>query len=152
MLFWDFIKDVLPEWIQVVCAILGVIIGFVGVKVSLPKIAKQINVISDEMSKKKFNFCERCSFKSACVSMDVGDFDKQNEIENKDISEGIIQLYEKIKNYKFDNNKPHVFGIKEYQECLLGQLTMALDLIGKSNREFNLVKNDNESKLNKQTT
>jgi hypothetical protein len=154
MLFWDVIKNpITPTWIQTICTIAGVIIGIIGVKVSLPKITKQINVISDEISKKKFDVCERCPFKSACVSphlAEVGDFDKENEIDNKGIREGIIQLYEEIKNYKFDNDKLRFFGTKEHQECLLGKLTMALNLIGGANMAFNKVKDENESKLNKQ--
>jgi uncharacterized membrane-anchored protein YhcB (DUF1043 family) len=57
MLFWDVIKDPITAiWIQTTCAIAGVIIGIIGIKVSLPKIAKQINVLSEtiKMSQCKF--------------------------------------------------------------------------------------------------
>jgi hypothetical protein len=134
----------MTDWIQAVCAILGVIIAFLGIFISLPKISKQMNDISNKIpiARRRFDFCKNCSYENVCVSPfteDVGDFDKKNEIDNKEVSELIIKLYNDIKEYKFENNGKY-FGSKEHQECLLRKLTMAINLIGSSNMSFNIIK------------
>jgi hypothetical protein len=102
------------------------------------------------MTEKKFDFCEKCPFKSVCVSPyfeGVGDFAKKHGIDNAAVRDGIINLYEEIKSYHFDNDKP--IGTKEDQECWLGKLTIALNLIGSANMSFNRLKDENKSKSGK---
>jgi len=139
----------MTDWIQAVCAILGVFIGFLGIFFSLPKISKQMNDISNKILivRRRFDFCKNCSYENVCVSPfieDVGNFDKKNEIDNKDISEFIIKLYNDIKEYKFEGIGKY-FGSKEHQECLLRKLTMAVNLIGSSNMSFNIIKQGKEN-------
>ena len=131
----------LTDWIQAICSIFGVFFAFIGIKVSLPKITKKMDDISMKMTQRRFNACKNCGFENACVSPyleDVGDFDKKNEIENHDIANGIIKLFEEIKNCKFDGKE--FVGSKEHQECLLRKLTMAMNLISGANMGFNIAK------------
>ena len=131
----------LTDWIQAICSMLGIILAIIGIKVTLPKIAKKMDDISMKMSQRRFNFCKNCGFENACVSPyleDVGDFDKKNEIANQDIANGIIKLFEEITNCKFDEKE--FVGSKEHQECLLRKLTMAMNLIGSANMSFNTAK------------
>jgi len=100
---------------------------------------------SSKLSKKLFNFCKNCPFEKACISPfieDVGDFDKINEIDNNDVSEWIVNLYNEINDYKFELSK--YSDSKEQQKCLLRKLTMAINLIGSANMSFNKIKDENK--------
>jgi hypothetical protein len=139
----------MTEWIQAICAIVGIFIGICGLYIAhkqLPKITQEITNLSNKFVRKKFSFCGNCPFTNACLSPfldDVGVFDKKNEIEDNNISDGIIKLFDEIKNYKF-NGDTHRIGSKEHQECLLRKLTMALNQIGSVNMSFNFVKDENK--------
>jgi len=139
----------MTDWIQAICSIIGTFLAFWGIVISLPKIGKQVKEISNKIIRRRFKFCENCPYENVCVSPfieDAGNFDKKNEINNKEVAEWIIKLYEEIKNYKFsEDNK--FYGSKEHQECLLRKLTMALNLIGSSNMAFNMIKNENNNKI-----
>jgi hypothetical protein len=135
-------NKMITDWIQAICSILGVILAFIGIKVALPKIGKKMDDISNKISQRRFNACKNCGFENACVSPyleNIGDFDKKNEIEDQEIADGIIKLYEEIKKYKFDEQE--FVGSKEHQECLLRKLTMSINLIGAANMGFNKAKN-----------
>ena len=134
-----------------VVAICSILLAFVGLKSlpkiskSLPRISEQIASISETILPARFNFCKDCPFKSVCVSPhmeDTGDFSKKSEIDNQDIADEIVKLYEEIKHYNFD--KPEFTGSKEHQECLLKKLTIAINLIGSVNMSFNRLKDVNE--------
>jgi hypothetical protein len=145
-------KDILNSVVQTIltycpildslCALGGVIIGIIGVKISLPKITKQINEISQKITKKRFNFCEGCVFHSACISPhlpDMGDFDKINEIDDPHVRDGVIALYSEIKDYQFDKNADR-FGSENHKECLLRKLTIAINMLSYVNLNFNFAK------------
>lgn len=124
-----------------ICSILLVIVGFI----SLPKISKQVKTISNKLFNIKFYFCKNCPFASACVSPyleEIGDFDKKDGIDNQDIADEIIKLYQEIKDFKF--NKLKYTGSKDHQECLLRKLTMAINLLGGVNISFNRLKDEKE--------
>ncbi|MDR2596961.1 MAG: hypothetical protein LBC76_06540 [Treponema sp.] len=139
-----------PDWIEAICAILGIFLAFWGIIISLPKITKKVNDISEKISipKRRFDTCRNCPFENVCVSPfieDVGDFDKINEIDNKEISDWIVNLYNEIKRYEFGGIGKY-YGSKEHQECLLRKLTIAINLIGSSNMAFNRIKDEKEKK------
>jgi len=138
----------MTDWIQAVCAIIGVGLAFWGIKISLPKISKQMNDISNkiQLPKRRFDSCKNCPFENVCVSPyieDIGDFAKKNEIDNQNVSDWIVKLYEDIKEYEFGGLGKY-YGTKEHQECLLRKLTMAINLIGSSNMAFNRIKDEKE--------
>jgi hypothetical protein len=131
----------ITDWIQAICSILGIILAFIAIKVSIPKISKKMDDISKKMSHRRFNACKNCGFENACVSPyleDIGDFDKKNEIEDQEIANAIIKLFEEIKRYKFEEQE--FVGSREHQECLLRKLTMSMNLIGSANMGFNKAK------------
>ena len=136
------------DWIQAICSIIGICLAFWGIIISLPKINKQMKDISNKLQlpKRRFDSCKNCPYEAVCVSPfieDVGDFDKINEINNQNISDGIVELYEDIKKYEFGGIGKY-YGTKEHQECLLRKLTMAVNLIGSANMTFNRIKDEKE--------
>ena len=91
-----------------------------------------------------FSFCNNCPYKNVCVSPfieETGDFDEINEIDNKQISEGLDKLFDEIKNFKFAGSDSS-YWTEELQECLLKKLTMAINLIGSANISINRAKDD----------
>jgi hypothetical protein len=133
--------------IDTLSTIIVAVVGVIGVTHSLPKISKQMSTISQEVNKKRFNSCENCSFRYACVSPfleDMGEFDKLNGIENQALKNGLIQLYDEIKAYEFDQDAK-IFGSEEHKECLLRKLTMSINLVGGVNGIFNRVKDHIET-------
>jgi len=135
----------ITDWIEACCAIAGVILGIIGIIVTLPKLGKKIDNISLKLLNRRSNACKNCSYKNICDSPyieDVGDFDKKNEIDDQEIVDGIVKLYEEIEKYNFNREK--FLWSKEHQECLLRKLTMSINLIGSVNMSFNRLKNEDE--------
>jgi hypothetical protein len=138
----DNIVQIICPILDSLCALGGVILGIIGIKMSLPKISKQIKEISQKIARKRFDFCGDCPFASACTSPhldDAGDFDKITEIGDDNVEEYIRNLYETIQNYAFEENAK-IFASKEHKDCLLRKITMATNLLGSTNMSFNLVK------------
>lgn len=136
---------------------MGVVIGFIGIGITLPKITRKMDKATEELTRRmdevkkkltrrKFPACENCAYDAVCSSPyldDTGVFDKIREIENSAVSEGIVELYNEIKKYQFDSRQFKYVGTKEHQGCLLHKLTLAINLIGSANMDFNMVKADN---------